>query len=344
MTGLDAAVATTNWRGRRIFVLGDVMLDHFVYGRVDRVSPEAPVPVLQFQQEKHMLGGAANVVRNILALGGKAILVGAIGCDKDGDLIAGALSEQVGLETFYLRMQDAPTTRKTRYIAAGQQIMRLDVEEKLALSDRDEDRICDCLAEKIKRIEAIVLSDYAKGVLSPTLVGRVIRLAKAHGVPIIVDPKTTDIIRYSGATVLTPNALEAAAMIGRDCGSDASAEQASIDIYGRAGVDGVVLTRGARGMVVYAPTRDTSGPVCIPTAASAVFDVSGAGDTVVATLALALSSGYDLVTSARISNVAASIAVGKAGTAGGQSAGTDNCIETRRRPSRRQDRDSPRCG
>jgi D-beta-D-heptose 7-phosphate kinase/D-beta-D-heptose 1-phosphate adenosyltransferase len=304
------------WRGSRIFVLGDVMLDRFVYGHVERISPEAPIPVLHHQSEKSMLGGAANVARNIVALGGEALLVGALGDDADGDLIAGPLILRDPIEGRFVRAAGHPTTTKVRYVSGGQQIMRVDVERLFHPSAQDVETICGWLLEAIDSTSAIVLSDYAKGVLVPMMIRRVVDIARARAVPVIVDPKSRDIARYAGATVLTPNAAEAAAIAGLErLDSDDYAEMAAKILSERAEVDAIVLTRGAHGVTVY-DRADPEGPVShAPTAALEVFDVSGAGDTLVAALALALACGASIKTAARIGNAAAGVAVAKRGTA-----------------------------
>jgi D-beta-D-heptose 7-phosphate kinase/D-beta-D-heptose 1-phosphate adenosyltransferase len=303
------------WRGLRIFVLGDVMLDRFVYGQVERVSPEAPIPVLRFQSERAMLGGAGNVARNIVALGGRAVLAGALGVDADGDLIAGPLSAADRIEGRFVRIADHPTTVKTRYVCGGQQIMRLDVERPLRLDAQAVEALCAHFAAAVDSTAAVVLSDYAKGVLAPTVIRRVVDLARARGVPVVVDPKSRDVRRYAGATVLTPNAAEAALISGLDCAEDAKAEAAAKIVRDLAEVDAVVLTRGARGMTIWDPAEASGAAAHVATVASEVFDVSGAGDTVAAALALALASGASVTMAARIANAAAGVAVGKRGTA-----------------------------
>lgn len=304
------------WRGSRIFVLGDVILDRFVYGHVERISPEAPIPILHHQSEKSMLGGAANVARNIVALGGQALLVGALGNDADGDLVAGPLISGDRIEGRFLRAAGHPTTTKVRYVSRAQQIMRLDVERPFHLSAQDIDTICGWLVEAIDSVSAIVLSDYAKGILVPTMIRRVVDIARARAVPVIVDPKSRDVARYAGATVLTPNAAEAAAIAGIErLDDDDHAEMAARILQERAEVDAIVLTRGALGVTVYDPS-DVEGPVAhAPTAALEIFDVSGAGDTLVAAFALAFACGASIKTAARIGNAAAGVAVGKRGTA-----------------------------
>jgi D-beta-D-heptose 7-phosphate kinase / D-beta-D-heptose 1-phosphate adenosyltransferase len=302
------------WRGVKVFVLGDVMLDKFVYGRVERISPEAPIPVLHHQSEKVMLGGAANVARNIIALGGEVLLVGALGDDEAGDLVAGPLVAEDRIEGRFVREPHHPTTTKARYVSGGQQIMRLDIERRFSLDARMIQTICDWLTDAEGAISAIVLSDYDKGVLVPALIQRVIAIAKARRIPVVVDPKSRDISRYEGATVLTPNTAEAAMIVGVECADDDRAEKAVKIFRERAKVDAVVLTRGADGMTIFDPTEE--GAVThVPTVASQVFDVSGAGDTVVATIALALACGASVTTAARIGNTAAGICVSKRGTA-----------------------------
>ncbi len=301
------------WQGKSVLVLGDIMLDKFIYGQVERVSPEAPIPVLHFKEEVQMLGGAANVARNVVALGGKAILVGVIGDDSAGDVISADLVRGEGILGRLVRAKDIPTTVKTRFVSGGQQIMRLDVEARLTLDRSLEDELCSAFSLAVDQVDAVVLSDYAKGTLSKSVVHRVVHVARARNLPIIVDPKTRDVARYAGATLLTPNAAEAAMMTGFDCTDDESAESAARQICERAGVESVIITRGARGMTVFAP-RSHPDPVHIPTSASEVFDVSGAGDTVAATLALAIGSGEQVANAADIANIAAGISIGKRGT------------------------------
>ena len=303
------------WRGVRVFVLGDLMLDKFVYGRVERISPEAPIPVLHHQSEEVMLGGAANVARNIVALGGEVLLVGALGDDPAGDLIAGPLLAEARIDGRFVREANHPTTTKVRYMSGGQQIMRLDIERPFSLTAGKVDTLCDWLAGAVDNVSAIVLSDYAKGVLQPALIERVVAIARARRLPVIVDPKSRDLARYEGATVLTPNASEAASMVGIECADNDRAEAAVRSFRERAKVEAVVLTRGAEGMTIFDPAEVEGAVTHVPAVASQVFDVSGAGDTVVAALALALGSGASVTTAARMGNAAAGIAVSKRGTA-----------------------------
>ncbi len=291
------------------------MLDKFVYGHVERISPEAPIPVLHHQSEKAMLGGAANVARNVVALGGKAILVGAVGDDAEGDQVAGPLVDGEGIVGRFVRAAGHPTTTKVRYVSGGHQIMRLDIERRLHLGPHEVETICGWLNEVVDDVSAVVVSDYAKGVLIPVLVRQIIDIARSRGVPVVVDTKTHDVARYAGATVMTPNASEAAVITGVECADDHHAEIAAKILYERAKIDAVVLTRGPQGMTIYHPTDPEGSVAHVPANALEVFDVSGAGDTVVAALALALSVGAPVKTAARIGNAAAGIAVGKRGTA-----------------------------
>lgn len=306
---------TERWHHRRILVLGDVMLDRFIYGAAERVSPEAPTLILRYQKETAMLGGAGNVARNIIALGGRVVLAGVLGCDEEGDLIANRLAAEDGIEGHWVRTENNPTTLKVRYVAAGQQLMRFDREKVLAPDASIADALGDIAGAAIDSVDAVVLSDYAKGVLSPQLVRRVIELAQARGIPVVVDPKTREVERYAGATVLTPNTGEASAICGFDAGGDEAAAQAAELISQRARVSSIVLTRGSQGMMVWDSSHAEEGAVAIPGVPVEVFDVSGAGDTVVAGLVLALAAGATIATGARIANVAAGIAVGKRGTA-----------------------------
>lgn len=313
MRSNDLKGAIEGWRGKHVCVLGDIMLDRFVYGRVERVSPEAPIPVLQFQSETVMLGGAGNVARNIAALGGRVTLIGAIGEDEPAELIAGPLIAEEGIDGHFLRRPGVPTTIKTRFVSDGQQIMRLDVEEKRDLSESEADDIARRFEGALATVDAVVLSDYAKGVLTLGVIGRIIALARARDIPVVVDPKSLDVKRYAGAAALTPNRSEAEAITQLDCRTGEGAETAARMICERAGVDSVVMTRGALGMTIFDSVA-AGAAISIPAVAREVFDVSGAGDTVVAALALSLAAGLDVTSGARVANVAAGVAVGKRGT------------------------------
>lgn len=290
------------------------MLDRFIYGNVERISPEAPIPVLHYRKEAQMPGGAANVARNIVALGGRAILAGIVGTDEAGRVLDNELNEKQGIEAYLIKTQRIPTIVKTRFVSGGQQIMRLDVEMRLQMDVELENEIYAAFKAVSERIDAVILSDYAKGLLSAALVKRVIEFARECGLPVVVDPKTANIDHFCGATVITPNALEAAMITGIRCISNKAAHHAARDIATRISVSGVIVTRGADGMTLYAPEMGVAEALHIPANASEVFDVSGAGDTVVATIALALVANCGIAEAAKIANVAAGISIGKHGT------------------------------
>lgn len=301
--------------GARVVVLGDVMLDRFVYGQVDRISPEAPIPVLLQTRQTRMLGGAANVARNIVSMGGHAVLIGVVGSDTEGREVSGPLATDAGIDGRLVEQADHPTTVKTRFVCDNQQILRLDAEQHLR-PDRDlMARIEAVLADALDGAGALVLSDYGKGLLSREMVSIAIDRARSARIPVIVDPKTPDLSHYSGATVVTPNAKETQLATGIDARSDAGGDQAARAIVDASGISAALVTRGAAGMTLFAPDHGAAEPVHFSANARKVFDVSGAGDTVVATLSLMIAAGHDLSSAAGLANRAAGIAVAKPGTA-----------------------------
>lgn len=306
---LDLIADVKAFVGRRILVLGDVMLDTFVYGDCLRVSPEAPIPVLRIHRETMMLGGAGNVARNIAALGGDAILIGVVGDDRAGAEFAARVAEEVGI-TADLVTDGRPTTQKIRYVAQQQQMLRADMEATHAV---DPALLLTAVSRHIADVDAIVLSDYGKGVLSPALLAQVIEMARARSIPVVADPKSIDVARYDGVTLLTPNALEAATASGQGCEGDDEAERAGTALLAvMPATKAVLVTRGARGMTLTA--RDETARH-LPAVAREVFDVSGAGDTVVATVSLGLSAGIGMLAAVELGNRAAGLAVSKPGTA-----------------------------
>ena len=299
---------------KTVLVVGDLMLDRFVYGAVDRISPEAPIPVLRFREEKAMLGGAGNVAQNIVALNGRSVLVGAVGADEEGSYISETLCPAVGIEARLVKSERYPTTVKTRFVCGGQQILRVDREENTLDSDTLE-QIKSVVGNALFGADAMILSDYAKGMLTPDSIRAHIEAANAAGIPVIVDPKSRDLTLYRHADIITPNAREAAGATGHDCSTDDGVGRAAYAILKLGGIGAVLITRGAQGMTLLAPIAGVEKPFHIPTRASSVYDVSGAGDTVIATLALALSAGIDIKVAAQLANSAAQIVVGKLGTA-----------------------------
>jgi D-beta-D-heptose 7-phosphate kinase/D-beta-D-heptose 1-phosphate adenosyltransferase len=294
-----------------VLTIGDVMLDEYVWGEVQRISPEAPVPVVQVQRRTHVPGGAANAAAGVLALGGRTLLGGVVGADQHAERLRDALRE-TGLPDDGLVVDPArPTTTKTRVIAHSQQVVRADAEDRSPLPAALEADLVGWVAERVPEADSIVVSDYAKGVVSPTLARSVIRLARDHGKPVVVDPKGTDYAKYSGATVITPNAHDA----GRAANVHVDEYEDLLEVARRleAVCDGasLLVTRGAAGMTLFGP----NGPADIAAEAHEVYDVTGAGDTVVAVLAVALAQGMALEQAVRVANAAAGIAVEKVGTA-----------------------------
>ena len=300
-----------SFRNVRVLVVGDVMLDRFVYARVSRISPEAPVPVLAVEREIATLGGAGNVARNIASLGGRATLIGGRGKDPAGERISELLSREPAIANALLTSESARTTEKIRYIADQQQVMRADLEAPWP--DAGNGEALAAAQSVIAGHDVMVISDYAKGFLPPGLVRDLIALGRAHDKPVIVDPKGSDLERYDGATIVTPNSREADLAPGLEAGSDAAVAAAAHTLLARLpGLGAALITRGASGLSL--ALRDGS-ITHIAGRPREVFDVSGAGDTAVAALALAMAAGGGLETAARLANIAAGIAVTMVGTA-----------------------------
>ena len=300
-------------RGRNVVVLGDVMLDEFVWGDVSRISPEAPVPVVDVKRESTHLGGAANVLANLLALGANACVIGVIGNDYAGDRIRLSVKEKSKLhrDEFLVSADGRPTTIKTRIIAQHQMVVRADRENRTAVDPDTETRIISAVRAALANAQALVVSDYDKGVITPRVL-REILPAAYEKMPVLVDPKTRNFDFYRPATLVTPNHHEALRLTNVDEASDGALQAAAHKIRERLACDAVLITRGDRGMVLF--ERDNE-PVKVETMAREVYDVTGAGDTVIATLAAALAGGGSLIEAALLANHAAGIVVGKLGTA-----------------------------
>ena len=293
-------------KGCRVLVVGDAMLDEYLRGEVVRISPEAPVPVLEVRSTDLRLGGAANAAANIGALGGSATLVAVVGKDDTANTLAEALAKQ-GINGRLVPDPDRPTSKKTRLVAQQQQIVRVDHEKRTPISGHVADAIKKGIDNAIRDVQACVISDYAKGVVTPEIARYAISAARAAGVPVIVDPKQRSFEAYRGATVLTPNLheLEAAAP---GMGVDAAAAHLLPELDGA----GLLVTRSADGMTLF---RGDHAPFHVRALAKEVFDVTGAGDTVVATLALALGAKVPIEQAIELASVAAAISVSKRGTA-----------------------------
>lgn len=300
-------------RARKIVVLGDVMLDEFVWGDVTRISPEAPVPVVDIRRESVHLGGAANVLANLVSLGAMACVVGVIGNDLAGERLRVGLLESGPMQSGdYLVLDESrPTTTKTRIIAHNQLVVRADRERRTPVDPGTEDRIIAVLEEVIATADALIVSDYDKGVVTARILGRILPLAYDR-LPVLIDPKLRNFSFYRPATLVTPNHHEALRMAGLEDDSDEGLHQAARLIRTQLECDSVLVTRGDRGMMLL--ERD-AGPVFVETVAREVYDVTGAGDTVIATLAAALATGASTLEAASLANHAAGIVVGKVGTA-----------------------------
>jgi rfaE bifunctional protein kinase chain/domain len=300
---LDAA------QGRRVAVLGDAMLDVYLRGEVDRISPEAPVPVVRVKERKLALGGAANVANNIVTVGATCELVSAVGDDVAGATLREML-KQVRTETRSLVSVDRPTTTKTRVLARSQQLVRFDEEDDSDLTGTDIDRILDALKVAIAEADAVVLEDYNKGMLIPTVIARAIQWARDRGIPVVVDPKYRNFFAYRGATIFKPNRRELELALG--AAVDLDHPEALPSVFERLGVEHLLLTLGERGMALISADGEVGR---IPTTAREVYDVVGAGDTVTAYLAVVLAAGGTPAEAAVIANFAAGIEVGKLGAA-----------------------------
>ena len=295
-----------------VLCVGDLMLDRFLYGDVERISPEAPVPVLRLNRTSEMLGGAGNVVNNIASLGGRAVLVGLIGRDDTGARLRAILHSNRNIDAACIDTDDRPTICKTRFIAGQQQVVRADEESREPLTGRERSALLAAVRERLHGVGAVVLADYGKGVLDPAMVSEVIAAARGAGVPAFVDPKARDFSRYRGATCITPNLNELAAASGMPVGDEADVIAAARHVLAAAGADAILATRSEKGMMLV----EASGEVhSVAARAREVFDVSGAGDTVIATLALCHAAGRPLSQAMHVANAAASVVVSKLGTA-----------------------------
>ncbi len=296
----------------RVLCLGDAMLDRFVEGSVERISPEAPIPVLRVAGERLMPGGAGNVAANLAALGAAADVWAVVGDDEAGRTLGRLLDTRTRASTTLVVEPGRDTSVKTRYTAAGQQLLRADRETLAPLGTAAADAALVWLSDRLAAAGALVLSDYGKGVLTETVTGAAIAGARSAGRPVIVDPKGPDYRRYRGASVITPNRRELAEATGLPTATDCEVETAAGVVIESCDVEAVVATRSEQGLSVIGAGRP---PLHLRAEAREVFDVSGAGDTVAATLGAALAAGARLDDAARLANVAGGIVVGKAGTA-----------------------------
>ena len=294
---------------KHILVVGDLMIDEFARGDVRRISPEAPVPVLEVHARDIRLGGAANAAANVCALGGRATVVGLTGDDRSADHF-GELCETRGIRPMVVRDASRPTTQKTRFVARGQQIVRIDHEHRTQPAQPVRERLLDAIASVAPEVDGFIISDYAKGVVSAEVARAVVRAAKSR--PVVTDPKNRDLGVYAGSTAITPNHAELEAAAAAELEGDEQIVAAMRTLLPRLGGSALIVTRGAAGMTLLEPGRDAFH---FHATAKSVFDVTGAGDTVVATLALALASGISMRDAVVLASAAAGVVVSREGTA-----------------------------
>ena len=298
--------------GRRIAVLGDCMLDRYQWGRVERISPEAPVPVVEIDRENFTLGGAGNVAANLRALGAEPLLLSVVGDDADGATLRSALKER-GIRASQLVVDPGrPTTVKTRIIAHAQQVARTDRESRADLAGRPLEALLDLVSRELPLCHGLVISDYGKGVVNAATLGRALPIARERGIAVSVDPKESHIDAYRGVSILTPNQLEAGWAQGRRVTDEASLLEVGWGLQQRLDAQAVLVTRGPQGMSLFEKGGHYTH---LPTVAREVFDVTGAGDTVVSVVALALAAGADMVSACALSNHAAGLVIREVGTA-----------------------------
>lgn len=295
----------------KVLIVGDIMLDRYWWGTVKRISPEAPVPVVELQSSTFAPGGAANVAANVAGLGATAYLVGCIGVDNEAETLAGLLNG-INLSTGSLvRIANRPTSVKTRIIAHSQQVVRVDQESTSQFSAADHAAIWDRIEQVLPNVDVVIVSDYAKGLLSESLLLRLIKAAQAQQKMVLIDPKGKSYSRYVGSDLLTPNRREAAEACNLNEDMDGFVNAAGERLLADLKLSAVLITQGEDGMTLFRTDKD---PEHLPAIAKEIYDVTGAGDTVIACMAVALGAGMDLVDAAHIANVSAGLVVEQVGT------------------------------
>jgi D-beta-D-heptose 7-phosphate kinase/D-beta-D-heptose 1-phosphate adenosyltransferase len=297
-------------KGSRVVVVGDIMLDRYLVGDTERLSPEAPVPVVTVRERTARLGGAANVAMNVAALGARSLLVGVVGDDTDGAAIRQELAVGRLEDRYVLSLAGRPTTSKTRIISRSQQIVRIDDEVETLLDGSDLDKLIRVARDAMADADALLLEDYNKGALAPKLIAAVMEVARRRGIPIVVDPKFRQFFEYAGATVFKPNRRELESALG--AAVDLKNGNALPEVLARLKVDNLLVTLGAEGMVLVMKDGSLTH---IPSIARSIYDVSGAGDTVTAWMGAALAAGASVREAAQLANYAAGVEVSKAGVA-----------------------------
>jgi D-beta-D-heptose 7-phosphate kinase/D-beta-D-heptose 1-phosphate adenosyltransferase len=307
-----ATELTRRFQDKRIIVLGDLMLDEFIWGRVRRISPEAPVPVVEIARQTLALGGAGNVASNLRALGAHPVTLGVTGDDPEAERLRLAFHELGIGDECLVADPSRPTTLKTRIIAHNQQVVRADRESRAPLGPEAEASLIQSFRREIETADAVVVSDYGKGLLTPTVLASALSVARERKAPVCLDPKSRDFAGYQPVTIITPNMQEAVEAAGTSIEGEGAVIESGLKILASIRCDAVLITRGEEGMTLF--TRE-GGAMHIPTVAREVYDVTGAGDTVIATLGLALVAGASYLEAAVLANHAAGVVVGKVGTA-----------------------------
>jgi D-beta-D-heptose 7-phosphate kinase/D-beta-D-heptose 1-phosphate adenosyltransferase len=306
-----ASTIIEGFKKARILVIGDLIMDHFIWGDVKRISPEAPVPVVDVSKETILLGGSANVVNNINTLGGRCLVAGIVGKDEDGRKLVNRLRER-GISTGGIVVDPRRlTTIKTRVIAHSQQVVRFDRENRLGISHRVRERVFSYIEQAVRKASLVVVSDYSKGLISEELMEVVMEITGRLKRPLVVDPAVEHFDYYSGATLVTPNNKEAGLASGIEIKDTESLKRTGEILRARLCCEALLITRGEHGMSLFEADSETH----IPTVAKEVYDVSGAGDTVVGVMSLSLAAGASFKEAAVLANLAAGIVVGKVGTA-----------------------------
>ncbi len=311
--GVPDPASVASLAGKRVLVVGDVMLDAYLMGDAERISPEAPVPVVRVESERHLLGGAGNVARNIVALGGVATLAGTVGSDAAAEKIRQLLDEE-GIRSALVTLPQRPTTVKTRVMARRQQMLRLDQENSSDFSQQELDMILPVIASELGQHDVVILSDYSKGLVTSLFMTELHSLLRAlpHPVHLLVDPKPSNVDLYSGAFIMTPNTKETGECAGLPVRNREEILAAGRTILARTGCPHLLTTLGADGMALF---RSPDEVWHVPTMAQDVFDVTGAGDTVIGTLGLGLAAGLDLLEACVLANYAAGLVVAQVGAA-----------------------------
>lgn len=298
-------------KDKKIAVLGDIMIDHYIIGRVTRISPEAPVPILESLEDEYRLGGAANVALNISSLNAKTYLIGVIGDDSNSSVLMNLLKEKKIDSSLIVEDKSRPTTIKSRITSKKQQIVRVDREVTSPISKTIEDKIISNFKNIVSEIDALIIEDYNKGLLTERVITSVIEIAKANNIIITVDPKVENFFTYKGVTVFKPNLAELAKNMNHNITNDQDLQTIAWKLFKEIKARYLVVTLGEKGMLIFEHDKNIFS---LPTYAREVFDVSGAGDTVISTLTLALTLTDSVLESAIIANHAAGVVCGKLGT------------------------------